>query len=64
MGAKYIESIKFTMSDGTASEQIGRKPFNNTCDFDEKITKVVMTTNDGRLVGIVFDSAQGEYLRI
>ena len=68
MGDKYIESIKFTMSDSYAnnvSPKYGRKAITNFCDFEDKITKVTMMSKSGRLVGLVFDTERyNEFLKI
>lgn len=65
LGDNFIESIRFTMTNGDISPKFGRKAISHWCAFDSTITKVTMTTRVGRLVGLVFDTqADNEYLRI
>jgi len=63
-GDKYIESIKFTMSNGDESPKYGKRAISDMCDVDNRIEKVTMLSHHGRLIGLVFEDAAGEFLRI
>jgi len=61
----YIESIRFTMSNGEVSSKFGSKPFSSFCLFESRITRVQAAVKDNRLVGLVFYTEHdGEFLRI
>ena len=61
----YIDSIRFTMSNGDVSPKYGSMPFTNSCGFDSRITKIKASCKDNRLVGLIFYTEHdGEYLRI
>jgi len=54
MGDTYIESLRFTMSNGDVSPKFGRKAISHFCNFEEKLTKIALGTRDRRLVKLVF----------
>ena len=61
----YIDSIRFTMSNGDVSPKYGNRPFTDLCRFESRITKVIASVKDNRLVGLIFHTEQdGEFLRI
>ena len=61
----FIDSIRFTMSNGDVSPKYGSKPFTDCCHFDSRITKIKASCKDNRLVGLVFYTEHdGEFLRI
>ena len=65
LGDNFIESIRFTMSNGDISPKFGRKAISHWCAFESTIKRVTMTSRGGCLVGLVFDTeADGEFLRI
>lgn len=59
----YIESIRFTMSDGQVSPKFGRKSITNCCDLDSPITKIVAVHRERGLVSLEFFS-ESESLKI
>ena len=60
----YIDSIRFTMSNGDVSPKYGSMPFTNSCGFDSRITKIKASCKDNRLVGLIFYTEHdGEYSR-
>ena len=64
-GRDYIESIRFTMSNGDVSPKYGVKAFTDCCPFEEPISKVKMLVADRRLVGLTFYTEKdGVYLEV
>ena len=65
VGDDYIDSIKFTMSNGDVSPRYGRRMTNHYCMIEADITTVTMIQKDGRLAGVIFgNETAGEVLRI
>ena len=61
----YIDSIRFTMSNGDISPKYGNRPFTDCCYFESRVTKVKVSYKDNRLVGLIFYTEHdGEFLRI
>ena len=65
IGNQYIESIKFTMSNGDVSPKYGVKIITDFCLFESPINKILMYVADRRLVGLTFYTEHdGEFLVI
>ena len=65
LGDDYIDSIKFTMSNGDVSPRYGRRMTNHYCMVEGDISTVTMIQKDGRLAGVIFGNAtSGDILRI
>ena len=62
----YIDSIRFTMTDGAISPKYGsRSATSNYCVFESRINKIKVSVKDNRLVGLIFYTEHdGEFLRI
>ena len=50
----YIETLRFTMSDGTVSPKFGGKSFNATCEFDTPVKRITATYRERGLVSLTF----------
>ena len=63
---QYIDSIRFTMTNGTISPKYGsRSATSNYCVFESRINKIKVSVKDNRLVGLLFYTEHdGEFLRI
>ena len=59
----YIESIRFTMTDGSVSPKYGNKAFTSCCDFAGPVKKIVATYRERGLVSLTIFTANDE-LRI
>ena len=65
IGREYIESMRFTMSNGEVSPKFGVKAITDFCFFDSPIRKVTMHTVDRRLVGLDFYTEKdGLYMQV
>ena len=61
----YVDSMRFTMSNGDISPKYGNKPFTDCCHFESRVTKIQVSCKDNRIVGLVFYTEHdGEFLRI
>ena len=56
----YIDSIRFTMTDGTVSPKFGNKAFTSCCDFSAPVNKIVATYRERGLVSLTFTTANEE----
>ena len=61
----YVDSIRFTMSNGDKSPKYGTRPFSDFCPFESAITKIVVHVSEHRIAGIIIHTEHdGEFLRI
>lgn len=58
----YIETLGFTMSDGTASPKYGKRAYQNTCYFTHPITKIVATYRERGLVSLAINTKKEELM--
>ena len=56
----YIESIRFTMTDGTVSPKFGNKAFTSGCDLTAPVKKIVATYRERGLVSLTIVTANDE----
>ena len=50
----YIDSLRFTMADGTVSPKFGNRAFTHNCDFTSPVNKVEATYRERGLVSLTF----------
>ena len=61
---KYLDSVRFTMSNGDVSPKFGSKAFNNYCQVNCNITQVRIAIKNKKLVGMVLYTGQREELMV
>ena len=55
----YIESLRFTMSNGTQSPKFGNRAFTNNCELTSPIKKVEVTYRERGIVSLTFHTETG-----
>ena len=50
----YVDSLRFTMSDGTVSPKFGNRAFTHNCDFTAPLKRVDATYRERGLVSLKF----------
>ena len=56
----YIDSIRFTMTDGTVSPKFGNKAFTSGCDLTAPVKSIVATYRERGLVSLTITTANEE----
>ena len=60
----YIESLRFTLANGSVSPKFGSRPFTNNCELSAPIRKIEVTYRERGIVSLTFLTASGEELKI
>lgn len=59
---RYLDSVRFTMSNGDVCPKFGSKAFNNYCQVDFDITQVRIAIKNKKVVGMTLYTGQKEEL--